>query len=91
MDTKKASVDLSSNHGSLSADLAQLDFDGVQLDAGGLKRQIEVYKLPETLEQCEVRERVSLPLNTEGDNPLWISVYTEDGFQAWSSPIFVYQ
>ena len=68
----------------------QLDFDGVQLDAGGLKRQINVYQLPETLEQCEVRESVEIPLQSEGDNPLWISVFTEDGFQAWSSPIFVH-
>ena len=26
-----------------------------------------------------------------GDNPLWICVYTEDGFQAWSSPVFVFR
>ena len=90
MDSENASVDLSSNHGSLSAGYAKLDFDGVQLDAGGLKRQINVYQLPETLEQCEVRESVEIPLQSEGDNPLWISVFTEDGFQAWSSPIFVH-
>ena len=26
-----------------------------------------------------------------GDNPIWVSVFTEDGFQAWSSPIFVFR
>jgi hypothetical protein len=30
-------------------------------------------------------------LRPVGDNPIWVSVYTEDGFQAWSSPIFAYR
>ena len=25
------------------------------------------------------------------DNPLWVCVTTEDGFQAWSSPVFVFR
>ena len=31
------------------------------------------------------------PVEVRSDNPVWVSVYTEDGFQAWSSPIFVYR
>jgi hypothetical protein len=28
-------------------------------------------------------------LKPGADNPLWVCVTTEDGFQAWSSPIYV--
>ena len=86
-----ASIDLTSNHGALNATTLGLDAEGVQLDAGGLERQINVCRLPETLSQTEIKETVEVPLNKEGDNPLWICVYTEDGFQAWSSPIFVFE
>ena len=84
-----AIVDLGCNHGSLKTALLELDSTGVQLDAGGLKRQINVYRLPETLSVNEMKESVEVPLQKGEDNPLWISVYTEDGFQAWSSPIFI--
>lgn len=87
---KDASIDLSCNHGSLNAKTLSLDANGVQLDAGGLKRQIHVYRLPESLSQTEIKESVAIPLTGGADNPLWIGVYTEDGFQAWSSPIFVF-
>ena len=86
-----ANVDLTSNHGALNATTLALDFDGVTLDAGGLERAINVYRLPETLSQTEVSETVEVPLHKNGDNPLWICVYTEDGFQAWSSPVFVFE
>ena len=86
-----SSVDLISNHGALNAETLVLDAEGVQLDAGGLERQINVYRLPESLSQTELKETVEIPLHKNGDNPLWICAYTEDGFQAWSSPIFVFE
>ena len=86
-----SSVDLISNHGALNAETLVLDAEGVQLDAGGLERQINVYRLPESLSQTELKETVEIPLHKNGDNPLWICAYTEDGFQAWSSPIFVFK
>jgi hypothetical protein len=33
---------------------------------------------------------VEIPLDAAKDNPLWVCVTTEDGFQAWSSPVFVF-
>ena len=85
-----ADIDLGCNHGSLKADLTSLDSTGAKLDAGGLKRQINIYRLPESLSQNEVKETIDMPLHKGADNPLWIGVYTEDGFQGWSSPIFVF-
>ena len=36
---------------------------------------------------------IELPidLHSSGDNPLWVCVTSEYGFQAWSSPIFVFE
>jgi hypothetical protein len=34
---------------------------------------------------------VRVPLRASGDNPLWVCVTTEDGFQACSSPVFVFR
>ena len=51
----------------------------------------EAFRLPEALSVREMRETVTIPLSDSGDNPLWISVYTEDGFQAWSSPVFAFR
>jgi len=87
----ESAVDLSCNHGSISAATNSLDFTGVQLDAGGLKRQINIYQLPEELTETEMKASVDIPLHSNGDNPLWICVYTEDGFQAWSSPVFAFK
>ena len=38
-----------------------------------------------------MNETVAVTLHPMGDNPIWVSVFTEDGFQAWSSPIFAYR
>lgn len=86
-----ATIDLGCNHGALNTKLLSLDSTGIQLDAGGLKRQINICRLPEHISQTEIKESVDVPLHKDGDNQLWISVYTEDGFQAWSSPIFIYE
>ncbi len=59
------------------------------MDAGGLKRQISVFPLPKEMVERKVQHDCVIPLNRAFDNPLWICVTTEDGFQGWSSPIFV--
>ena len=60
------------------------------LDVGGLERRLRVFRLPFANPHREVRHRIKIPLKTNIDNPLWICVTTEDGFQAWSSPVFVF-
>jgi hypothetical protein len=39
----------------------------------------------------ELQDNIQVPLKPRGDNPLWVRVTTEDGNNAWSSPIFIYQ
>jgi hypothetical protein len=71
--------------------LADIGFEDTVLDAGELERRLRVFRLPETNAVYELRDNVTVPLKPTGDNPLWVRVTTEDGFNAWSSPIFIYR
>lgn len=90
-ETPDATIELSCNHGRLNMPLADLSLDDSILDAGGLDRKLRVFRLPEKLQSRQVHQRIKVPLKAVGDNPLWICVTTEDGFQAWSSPIFAFR
>ena len=81
---------LESNHGNLSVKLSDLGIDDVVLDCGGLERRIKVLRLPDKNLHMDLNATIEVELNPKGDNPLWVCVTTEDGFQAWSSPIFVF-
>lgn len=90
-DTKDdAQLDLSCNHGTIKKSLNQIGIEDVVLDAGGLNRQIRVFRLPDHNPHRELDVDIDVPLNATGDNPIWVCVTTEDGYQAWSSPIFVF-
>lgn len=86
-----AVLELTSNHGTMTHRLADIGLEDHTLDAGGLARQLRVFRLPEQLESAQISEEVEMPLHANGDNPLWVCVTTEDGFQAWSSPIFAFK
>ncbi|MGK0169425.1 MAG: hypothetical protein ACI9W2_001146 [Gammaproteobacteria bacterium] len=90
-----ARLEIRTNLGDLDVGLDELAMDDVVFDAGGLERQIRVMRLPDERSPQAPRHslsaRVQVPLDTGRDNPLWVCVTTEDGFQAWSSPIFVFK
>jgi len=83
-------LDIVTNHGSLSVPFSEIGFEDTVMEAGGLDRKISVFRLPENNTHREITREVEIPLSSVGDNPLWVCVTTEDGFQAWSSPIFVF-
>ena len=89
--SQSGQVELTTNHGNLKTTLDKIGIDDVVMEAGGLERRVRLFRLPEDNPHREMNERVSVPLQPVGDNQIWVSVYTEDGFQAWSSPIFVYR
>ena len=66
-------------------------FGGVEEAKSAPKREIHVFRMPDDNPERELHTSVDIPLKPRGDNQLWVSVYTEDGFQAWSSPIFVFR
>lgn len=82
---------VTTNHGNLERPLADIGLEDVVMEAGGLERRIRVFRLPDDNPHRTMTERVTIPLKPAGDNPLWVCVTTEDGFQAWSSPIYVFK
>jgi len=74
----------------MTIDLADLTGEDQTHDAGGLEKQLKVFRLPDENPHYEMNETVEIPLHDKGDNPLWLCVTTEDGFQGWSSPVFVF-
>ncbi len=86
-----AELDVTTNRGAIRKPLETIGLEDTVLEAGGLERRLRVFRLPEENPHREVEHQLRISLKPEGDNPLWICVTTEDGFQAWSSPVFVYR
>lgn len=71
--------------------IAEIGFEDTVLDAGGLERKVRLFRLPDENLHQSLDASVSISLKEIGDNPIWVRVTTEDGFNAWSSPIFAYR
>jgi len=82
---------IQTNHVSGVVDLAELEIAARLLEAGGLQRQIRISRLPDRNDCLELDARFEVPLKRHGDNPLWVRVTTEDGHNAWSSPMYIYR
>jgi hypothetical protein len=84
-------VEINTNHGNLSIRAGDIGMEDEAIDAGGLERRLRVFRLPEENTCRDFKADVTVPLKSSGDNQLWVCVTTEDGFQAWSSPMFVFK
>jgi hypothetical protein len=62
--------------------------EDIVIPAGGLGRQISLYRLPETL-PVQVSLTHEATRSGPGDLPVYVRVTQEDGNQAWSSPIYL--
>lgn len=88
---EKGALEITTNHGGLQLDLADTGFEDTTLDAGGLNRTIRAFRLPEAPLRREMTLKKTLDLDSDGDNQIWICVTTEDGYQAWSSPVYLFR
>ena len=83
-----AHLRIGTNHGKLSLELNEIGLDPIVLDAGGLERKLSVQRLPDDRLPRVLTFTKTVSLTANRDDPIWIAVTTEDGFQAWSSPIY---
>jgi hypothetical protein len=58
-------------------------------EAGGIRRQIRVFRLPDENPHHEARISRRIPLHAPDDNALYVCLTQEDGHLIWSSPIYV--
>ena len=84
-------VVLESNYMNSSLPLEEIGLEDHVFDAGGLDRKLKMFRMPDTNHVFEIQRTVPMPLEPEGDNPLWVRVTTDDGYNAWSSPIYTYR
>ena len=89
-DARDGTLAITTNRGDLRLDLGDIGLEDNVLDAGGLDRKLRVFRLPDEPLQREIRLERTIDLSETGDNPIWVCVTTEDGYQAWSSPVYLF-
>ncbi|MGI9422176.1 MAG: DUF3604 domain-containing protein, partial [Hyphomicrobiaceae bacterium] len=88
-ESRAGQLNVTTNHGDLSIGLGDVGAADHELDAGGLARKLRVFRLPDQSLDRSMTVSRTVSLNEVGDTPIWICVTTEDGYQAWSSPIYL--
>jgi hypothetical protein len=85
----EASLEIETNHVNARVALDQIGEVDHVIPAGGLDLEVRIFRLPAELQDGPMSGEVRIPLQAGRDNPLWIRATTEDGFQAWTSPIYL--
>ena len=66
-----------------------LGLEPFERELGGLGRKLSVLRLPDQSWSKSLDADVMMHLRPGKDNPVWVKVTTEDGFNAWSSPMYL--
>ena len=72
-----------------SVPVAEIGLQPKLFEAGGIKRQMQVYRLPDRNDCLRFQARVRVPLHAGRDNAIYLRATTEDGFFIYSSPVYV--
>ncbi|SSW62620.1 DUF3604 domain-containing protein [Achromobacter agilis] len=67
----------------------QIGLEPVVVENRGIRRRLQVYRLPDENPARRMQARVRVPLHTGSDNAVYLRITTEDGFFIYSSPIYV--
>ena len=70
--------------------VADIGREDMVFDAGGIRRRIRVFRLPDENPYREVKLSRRIALKPAGDNALYVCLTQEDGHLIWSSPIYVF-
>jgi len=83
------SIDVSTEQGQFSADIKSIGIEPKVWEYGGLKKTVELYRLPARPQSGEFSFKMTLANLKQGDNPIYVKMTQEDGHMAWSSPIYM--
>lgn len=70
--------------------IGDIGLEDLVFDAGGLKRQMRVFRLPDENDIRTMTLERTIPLRKGSDNAIYMSMIQEDGFQVWNSPVYVF-
>ena len=90
-DPQAGTITIETAHANCTVSVADIGFQEKRIDAGGLDRHMRLVRLPDTNPHHHLVLERKIPLISSGDNPLYVCVTQEDGHQAWSSPIYLFQ
>jgi hypothetical protein len=82
-------LELTSAQRQVTCSIDEVGLDPLVWDCGGLRKRIDIYRLPDRPPSRGISLRVPLEDLHEGDNPIYVKVVQEDGHMAWSSPIYL--
>ena len=71
--------------------VADIGLDDLIFEAGGIRRRIRVFRLPDENPHRRLHLSRRIPLEKSGDNAIYVCLTQEDGHLAWSSPIYVFR
>jgi hypothetical protein len=71
--------------------VADIGIDDLVFDAGGIRRRIRVFRLPDENTQHRISLEREIELADDHDNALYVCITQEDGNFIWSSPIYVFR
>ena len=86
-----SALELETGHVNTHVQLADIGVQDTVISGGGLDLEVRLFRLPETLDPGPLQASIEVPIDSSRDNPLWIRVTTEDGFQAWTSPVYLFR
>jgi len=85
-----AHLEIETNHGTIAEKLSDLNMKESIMEAGGLGRCLRAFRLPDKNLPQQYEGEIEVALKPQGDNPIWVCLTLEDGSQAWSSPIYLF-
>ena len=71
--------------------IADIGREDLVFEAGGIKRQIRVFRLPDENPHRSLKIERRIRLKDAGDNALYLCLTQEDGNLVWSSPIYIFR
>ncbi len=86
---KKGKLRLETTQGNIECDIEKLGISPQIWEFGGIKKQIEIVRLPDERDNNSFSFKLALEIKNDGDNPIYIRVNQEDGHIAWTSPVYV--
>lgn len=80
---------IETSQGNIECDIDELEISPKVWEFGGIKKQIEIVRLPDEMENNNCSFKIPIEINSESDNPIYIRVNQEDGHIAWTSPVYI--
>ncbi len=75
---------------SCKIDIEDIGLEDMVFEAGGIKRRIRVFRLPEENPHRVLKLERQVALRADGDNALYVCLTQEDGHMVWSSPTYIF-